>query len=66
MAKQIKVECKDGKVTISTSGYKGTSCKDATKVLEAALGGKAISDVATPEMHERELKQHAQNSLSQR
>lgn len=64
--KQIKVECSGGEVKISTLGYKGVSCREATKALESALGGKAISDTPTPEMNERELRQNgSQNTLRQ-
>jgi len=41
---------KDGTFTITTSGYDGSACKDATKALEAALG-TVTEDTATPEMY---------------
>jgi len=40
----------DGSVTISTKGFRGKSCKAATKPLEEALG-IVLKDTDTPEMH---------------
>lgn len=40
-----------GQARLTTRGYAGTACKDATRVLERALGA-VQSDVATPEMHQ--------------
>lgn len=42
-----------GSVTISTKGFKGKSCKEATKNLEKALG-TVSSDTPTREMYETE------------
>jgi len=42
-----------GEVKVSTIGYKGAACKDATKALEKALGS-VTSDTPTPEAYERE------------
>jgi len=56
--KEITVDVSTtGNVTITTRGYKGTSCRDATKQLEAALGGEIVSDKPTQEMYERERTQ---------
>jgi DNA-directed RNA polymerase specialized sigma24 family protein len=38
----------DGQTTVTTQGFVGTSCKEATKELEAALG-KVESDKSTAE-----------------
>jgi hypothetical protein len=40
-----------GGTTIQTRGFAGSSCRDATKVLEQALG-LVQSDQATAEMHQ--------------
>ena len=42
MSSQIKVTIScDGKATIETSGFTGTSCLDATREIEKALGRDA-------------------------
>jgi hypothetical protein len=41
----------EGKVTISTKGFVGKACKDATKQMEKALG-VVVKDTDTPEMHQ--------------
>ena len=43
----------EGKVNISTKGFAGKSCKEATKAMEDALGA-VVKDVETPEMHQQE------------
>lgn len=48
---QVVVTVEDGKTTIETKGFKGTSCLQATAALEAALGVKT-SDTPTAEMHQ--------------
>jgi hypothetical protein len=51
---EIVVEiARDGKTKITTKGFKGKACKDATKELEAAFGG-ATKTTDTPEMYEKE------------
>ncbi|MDB5319502.1 MAG: hypothetical protein JWN40_1133 [Phycisphaerales bacterium] len=40
-----------GQTRLTTRGYAGTACKDASRALERALGA-VQSDVATPEMHQ--------------
>jgi hypothetical protein len=47
----------DGSTKVSTKGFKGKACKDATKQLEKALG-KVTSDSDTPEMNERATVSH--------
>jgi hypothetical protein len=45
----IKVEIDtEGNTTITTSGFTGTECKDATRELERALG-RTTSDTTTAE-----------------
>jgi len=40
-----------GETTVQTKGFAGSSCRDATKALEKALG-MVQSDRATTEMHQ--------------
>jgi len=40
-----------GETTVQTKGFAGSSCRDATKALEKALGA-VQSDKATAEMYE--------------
>lgn len=42
-----------GGSTIAVEGVKGSSCKDLTAALEAALGAVVVSDTDTPEMYEQ-------------
>lgn len=50
--KTITMEfAKNGQVKITTTGFEGATCKEATKALEARLGGAVESDVETPEMY---------------
>ena len=53
MSQEITIEIDEqGDVKVATKGFKGKSCKDATKQLEEALGHVA-SDKPTEEMYER-------------
>jgi hypothetical protein len=45
---------KTGEVRIEVRGMKGNGCLDATKALEAALGGEILSREATSEAMEAE------------
>ena len=51
----------EGAVSIKTTGFTGSSCKDATRELERALG-VASEETLLPEFH---LQQSQQNRLSQ-
>jgi hypothetical protein len=42
----------DGNTKVSVKGVKGSSCKDLTKKIEAALG-KVTRDDKTPEFHQQ-------------
>lgn len=54
MAEEIIIEIsKDGNTKITTKGFKGRSCKEATKELEKALG-VVTSDTPTKEQYEQE------------
>ena len=48
--KTIRVIIKAGDTRIETSGFSGTSCQDATRSLEAALG-KTVTDTPTEEAY---------------
>ncbi len=51
MAQHIDVVIDEkGDVTVTTRGFAGKSCQDATKQLEAALGA-TTGDQPTAEMH---------------
>jgi hypothetical protein len=51
----------EGAVSIKTTGFTGSSCKDATRELERALG-VASKETLLPEFH---LQQAQQSRLSQ-
>lgn len=52
--KEIIIEvAPDGETQITTKGYKGKACKDATAALEKALG-TVTSDTPTKEAYETE------------
>jgi len=51
----------EGAVSMKTTGFTGSSCKDATRELERALG-VASKETLLPEFH---LQQARQNRLSQ-
>lgn len=53
--KQIKmiIDTKTGKVTVSTSGYSGPACIQATKSLEAKLGIQGGEHSLTTEFYEQ-------------
>jgi Protein of unknown function (DUF2997) len=52
--RKIKIRiAKNGDTTVETLGFKGPSCKEVTKQLEAALG-TVTSSKNTKEMFERE------------
>ena len=53
MRETVTVEVKDGIVTISTAGFRGGACEQATRELERALG-KRISNTRTPEFQHQE------------
>ena len=58
---QIIVNVK-GETTVLTQGFAGSSCRDATRLLEQALG-TVQSDTATTEMYQN---QNAEHQLKQR
>lgn len=53
--KEIIVTIKpDGSIQVEAVGYKGESCKDATKAIEKALG-IVSKETLKPEYYEKEL-----------
>ena len=50
MGKRIKVEIKGGKPKITAEGFTGTSCMDATRAFEEALGS-VEEDVKTDDYY---------------
>lgn len=59
MAKTIEVVIEGGKATVTTRGFEGKACLDATAELEKAMGMK-VSEVKTPEYHVRTVQQQGQ------
>lgn len=53
---------KNGEVTITTKGFKGSACKAATESLQRALG-ETVSDTPTEEMGETNATVDTQNKL---
>jgi hypothetical protein len=51
----------EGAVSLKTTGFSGSSCKDATRELERALG-VASKEAFLPEFHQQQAQQ---NRLSQ-
>ena len=47
----------EGAVSIKTTGFTGSSCKDATRDLERALG-VAGKETLTAEYHQQPVEQH--------
>jgi hypothetical protein len=49
--KQIKVRIHKGETTVSAEGFPGNTCKDATKLIEEALG-QVTADEETHEVYQ--------------
>lgn len=64
MSKQIVLVIKpDGEITVEAQGFKGRTCKDATRFLEEALG-ETTEIKYKAEFYQKEVsQQHARNSL---
>ena len=60
--KKIIVTLVDGKATVKADGYKGETCKDATRLIEKALG-QIIEDTPTSEMYEQDITDRQSQSL---
>lgn len=53
MPKQVLIDVDaDGNTVVRVEGVKGSSCKDLTKQIEAALG-KTVKDDKTPEFYQK-------------
>lgn len=61
MSKKIiaKINLKTGALTLSTEGYQGASCLEATRKLREGLGIEAEPD-KTPEFYQEEVQQQQQ------
>ena len=53
----------DGKTTVQTKGFAGSSCRDASRFLEQALGQRTAEQL-TAEFHQTETVQQAQEQRS--
>jgi hypothetical protein len=51
MSKTITVTIEQGKARVETEGFAGAACRDATALLERAMG-QTEADETTPEFHE--------------
>ena len=63
MSKTIEIiVAPDGRATIQTKGFAGSSCRDATRLLEAALG-EVTGERLTAEFHQTQanLQQKTEN-----
>ncbi|MEK6238948.1 MAG: DUF2997 domain-containing protein [Planctomycetales bacterium] len=49
-----------GETTLATGGYAGSSCREASKFLEDALGART-SETLTAEFHHVQTHQHQQH-----
>ena len=49
--RKITVKIKGGQCTVTPEGFKGETCKDASRLIEKALG-KVVSDTATDEAYQ--------------
>jgi hypothetical protein len=53
----------DGKTTVQTKGFEGTSCKEGSRFLEQALGSR-LHEQVTSEFHQQEPVLHNQQQRS--
>ena len=49
-----------GETTVTTRGFAGTSCRDASKFIEQALGQR-LGEQLTPEFHQQAAQQVQQH-----
>jgi hypothetical protein len=47
----------DGQSRVETKGFSGSECRDASRLLEAAIG-KTTSEKLTAEFHQTQASQH--------
>ena len=50
----------EGKTTVQTLGFTGPSCRDASRLLEQALGQRTAEQLTT-EFHQAETASHLQS-----
>ena len=50
-----------GETTVQTKGFTGSSCQDASKLIEQALGTKATEQM-TPEFYQQQTTGTVQNT----
>ena len=53
----------DGKTTVQTKGFAGSSCRDASRFLEQALGQRTAEEL-TAEFHQTETVPQTQEQRS--
>ena len=53
----------DGKTTVQTKGFAGSSCRDATRLLERALG-EVSEERLTPEFYSSQVSRRQKTSHS--
>jgi hypothetical protein len=53
----------DGKTTVQTKGFQGSSCKEGSRFLEEALGSR-LHEQVTAEFHQQESVQQSQQQRS--
>jgi hypothetical protein len=60
MTKTIEIlVAPDGKTTVQTQGFTGSSCRDASRFLEQALGQRTTEQL-TAEYHQTDVSQSVQ------
>ena len=53
----------NGQTTITTKGFQGSSCREASRFVEQAIG-KAVGERTTPEFYQTESAQQSQRQRS--
>jgi hypothetical protein len=53
----------DGKTTVQTKGFQGSSCREGSRFLEQALGCR-LNEQLTAEFHQQESVQQSQQQRS--
>ena len=53
----------NGKTTVQTKGFAGASCRDASRLIEQALGQRTAESL-TAEFHQAELSEQHQQQRS--
>jgi hypothetical protein len=50
----------EGRTSVQTIGFAGSSCRDASRFIEEALG-RRLNERLTPEFHQAESASHVQS-----